>query len=168
MYASTYNIYKTGIYEYSLSNLSGTAIMSVTAPLLNCGRSYNLMKISRSTGDVTIYPIFDVFGSTAAANNLAATLNALDSSVIVIIFTYDEPFTNSSLLVSALKRCGASSTFNTFILYRSAYVLVGIPGIGVNNGLQRYSGAIGTPGDPNALVNLRISITDGDYTYISG
>jgi hypothetical protein len=168
------NTFKSGIYNYVL-NLAGVQVGNST-PIMsrdvgNVGRSYNLLTISRSNGNTTIYPIYDVFDSTTgttAANNLATTLNNLNDSVIVIIFSYDEPEANSNLLVTAFKRCGASSSFNTFINYRGAYVLVGIPGIGVNNGLERYIGVSDEEGDPNALINLRIAIKDGNYRYISG
>ena len=149
-----------GIYSYTIDN----------QVLLKSGlRSYTLMTISRSTGQTTTYTSFDVFGSTIAANNMATLLNSLDDSVIVVICTYDEPRTNSVLLRNALQRCGASSSYNTLLNYRSAYVLVGIPGMGVNNGLQKYVGTnTNISGDPNAVIDLRISVTNGAYTYISG
>lgn len=157
---------QSSVYNYNLLDLSGTPIMSVGTG--NAGRSYNLFTISRSTGKITIYPVYDVFGFLSPASALAAQLNALTNSVIVVIFTYDEPQTNSNLLVSAFQRCGASTNFNTMINYRGAYVLVGIPGIGVNNGLEKYVGNTTSTGDPNAIVDLRISVLDGQYRYISG
>lgn len=171
-YATREYIITTGLYEYTPEDLSGTAIMSAGSE--NIGRSYNLATINRSTGEVTVYPIFDVFGSVSRANALVNTLNALDNSVIVIIMGSDEPRANSNLLVAAFQRCGASSDFNLNVNYRSAYALIGIPGMGINNGLERQFGLAPNPptipsgGDPDALVDIRISILDGDYTYISG
>ena len=156
----------SSVYKYTPEDLSGTPVM--TLGLGNAGRSYNLMTISRNTGVITKYRIYDVFGNTSEATALANQLNALDSSVIVVIFTYDEPKTNSILLQAAFQRCGASSNFNTMINHRSAYVLVGIPGIDVDNGLEKYLGDSTPTGDPNALVDLRISVLNGEYTYISG
>ena len=116
-------------------------------------------------GDETISPTHGI----EQANALVAQLNLFaDNSVIVIIFTFDEPQTNSVILQSALQRCGASSGFNSMINYRSAYILVGIPGIGVGNGLEKYIGDSTPAGDPNALIDLRISVINGQYTYISG
>jgi hypothetical protein len=165
-YSNVTGIYSAGIYRYTPTNLAGTPIVSVG--LGTTLRSYTLMTISRTTGTVQTYTSFDVFGSTVQATALANLLNSLPSTVIVIITTFDEPRTNSILLKTAMQNCGASSSFNTLINYRGAYVLVGIPGIGVDGGLERYVGVTGGSGDPNALVDLRISVSGGNYTYISG
>lgn len=158
-----------GVYEYTPKNLVGTAIINAT-PLGTCGRSYNLITISRVDGTVTTYPRYDVFGVPGPSQGpeFASLLNTLDDSVIVIVVTYDEPQTNSNIIQTAMRRCGASSNFASVLRYRSAYILVGIPGIGVNNGLQKYVGAFGGSGDPNAWIDLRISVLNGEYTYISG
>ena len=166
-YSNVTGIYSAGIYRYTPTNLTGTPIVSIG--LGTVARSYTLMTISRTTGTVQTYTPFDVFGSTIQATALANLLNSFDSSVIVIITTYDEPKTNSGILKTAMQNCGASSSFNTLINYRGAYVLVGIPGVGVDGGLERYVGNVaGGIGDPNALVDLRISVSGGNYTYISG
>jgi hypothetical protein len=44
--------------------------------------------------------------------------------------------------------------------------LVGIPNIGTGKGVQKYAGNV--TDDPNAVVDLRISVLNGEYTYISG
>ena len=165
-YSNVTGIRNAGIYRYTPTNLAGTPIVSYG--LGTTLRSYTLMTISRTTGAVQTYTPFDVFGSTVQATALANLLNSLPSTVIVIITTFDEPRTNSNLLKTAMQSCGASSSFNTLINYRGAYVLVGIPGIGVDGGLERYVGVTGGSGDPNALVDLRISVSGGNYTYISG
>lgn len=158
--------YSYGVYNYDPQTLVSTPIQS--GSLQNAGRSYNLLTISRATGAITKYPRYDVFGNQSDATSLANQLNALSDNVIVIIFTFDEPKTRSITLVDSFQRCGASSSFNSMIEYRGAYVLVGIPGIEVNNGLERYAGANNVNGDPNALIDLKISILNGLYTYISG
>jgi hypothetical protein len=165
-YSQTTGIYNAGIYRYTPSNLAGTPIVSIG--LGTVARSYTLMTISRITGAVQTYTPFDVYGSTVQATALANLLNSLPSSVIVIITTYDEPENNSGLLKTAMQNCGASSSYNTLLNSRGAYVLVGIPGIGVDNGLERYVGSNIGGGDPNALVDVRISVSGGNYTYISG
>jgi len=155
-----------GMYSYNQTDLSGGTPIS-TVLLGTIGRSYNVVTITRATGATTVYTRFDVFGSVTNANTLATLLNSLDSSVIVIVIGWDEPQTNvNAALIAAMKRCGASSTYPTFLLRRSSYILVGIPGIGTDNGLERYNGTI--PNDPNAWNDLRISYADGEYTYVSG
>jgi hypothetical protein len=187
---STANGISPGFYSYTPTNTSGTALANVL-PLNNFGRSYNVLTIDRKTGITTIEK-YDVF--VGYSQSLIDALNALTSSVIVIISTYDEPQTSgentpttnyplSTDLVNAIKRCGASNDFGSansgivtsplssydgIIHYRGAYVLVGIPGIGVGNGLQRYVGNSIVDGDPNAVIDLRISVFNGEYTYISG
>jgi len=153
-----------GIYEYTPKNLIGTRIVNLSSG--NVGRSYNLITISRIDGTVTTYPRYDVFGTASQATVLSNLLNSFDDSVIVIIHSFDEPQTNATGLQTEFKNCGASSTFASLLKYRGAYVLVGIPGIGVNNGLQKYAGATGS--SPTSWVDLRISVLNGEYTYISG
>ena len=154
-----------GMYSYTQTDLSGTPIS--TSLMGTIGRSYNVVTITRATGATTVYPIYDVFGSATNATALATFLNSLDSSVIVIVIGWDEPQQNvNAALITAMKRCGASSIYPTFLFRRSSYILVGIPGIGEDNGLERYNGTI--PDDPNAWNDLRISYANGDYTYISG
>lgn len=36
------------------------------------------------------------------------------------------------------------------------------------NGIQRYVGDTTPTGDPNAAIDLRFSVLNGEYTYISG
>jgi hypothetical protein len=70
-----------------------------------------------------------------------------------------------------MKRCGAPSNFGNpaNFFYRSAYVLVGSPGIGTGNGLSRYAGANnGGTGGADAVVDLTIYFANGQYTYVSG
>ena len=165
-YSNVTGIYSAGIYRYTPTNLTGTPIVSIG--LGTVARSYTLMTISRTTGTVQTYTPFDVFGSTVQATALANLLNSFDSSVIVIITTFDEPKNNSGILKTAMQNCGASSSYNTLINSRGAYVLVGIPGVGVDGGLERYLGANIVGGDPAALLDVRISVSGGNYTYISG
>ena len=164
-----------GFYTYTPpSNMNGTPLANIT--LGNFIRSYNVLTIDRKGGFTTIRG-FDVFNEQfgPGATAMASYLNSLTSSVIVIISTYDEPknSVSNSLpigLISAIQRCGGSSDFGSnppgILYYRSAYILVGIPGIGVNKGLQKYSGS--SDNNVNAAIDLRLYIIDGNYTYISG
>jgi hypothetical protein len=163
-----------GFYSFTSTNSVGTAI--ATASLSTFVRSYNVMTINRITGETTVTN-YDVFGGSGTTP-LTNYLNSLTSSVIVVIATFDEPKLAGSPallpagLISAVQRCGASSTFGSvppgIINYRSAYVLLGIPEIGTGNGIERYVGNSTFNGDPNAAIDLRFSVLDGDYTYISG
>jgi hypothetical protein len=166
-----------GFYSYTPSNMNGTALANVS--LSTFIRSYNVLTIDRETGatNITIYDVFNEENGRPGAAGLTSYLNSLTSSVIVIIATYDEPKQAKILplptgLIAAIKRCGGSNDFGSkpsgVLNYRSAYVLVGIPGIGVDNGLQKYIGDSTATGDPNAAIDLRISVLNGEYTYISG
>lgn len=181
-----------GIYTYDYQTNIETPLANLqTTPPKNYTRSYNVLTIDRKTGNTTFtsYDLFnDINNDNLVANAMIDQLNGLDSSVIVVVSTYDEPENNGThfllqTFVDAMKRCGASSYFGSasgtyspgsytgFINYRGAYVLVGIPGVGVGGGLERYFGNNTFGGDPNACVDLRFSVTNevnGKYTYISG
>lgn len=130
--------------------------------LVETERSYNLTKIRREDGKLVYNENFDLFADPAEAKRLADALNATSSDYIVVITTYDEPRDNRFLteLVEAMYRCGASPEIfgSQFFKYRSSYILVGIPGWGVGQGLEAYNGAIDATDqntidsqDPNAF-----------------
>ena len=163
-----------GFYTYT--PIQQTAIATTNNTF---GRSYNVMTIGRTTGEINTSR-FDVFGSPDPSQSpaLVTYLNGLTASVIVVIVTFDEPQSAGVLalpanMIAAIKRCGGSSDFGSsddtspgIIRYRSAYILIGIPGIGTGNGIQRYKGAADS--DPTAAIDVRFSVRDGQYTYISG
>ena len=169
-----------GFYSYTSTNPIEAPIANLT--LSNFVRSYNVLTINRITGDTTVSN-YDVFGGTGAIA-LTNYLNSLTSSVIVVIATFDEPKTDGlslslpANLITAVQRCGGSINFGSkpsgIINYRGAYVLLGIPYIGVGNGIEKYVGQsildnmLNEVGDPNAAVDLRFSVLNGNYTYISG
>jgi len=167
---SAYNV-APGFYKYTPSNSSVVTIANTTTGTFL--RSYNVLTINRSTGE-TVAKTYDVFGSAGAATSLASDLTRLSNNVIVVISTFDEPQRNLTAdLITAMKRCGASDDFGPktttgIIENRGSYVLVGIPGIGVNNGREKYSGTVIGGPNLNAFIDLRISVTNGQYTYISG
>jgi hypothetical protein len=164
-----------GFYTYTPTQQ--TAIATVLPGTFQ--RSYNVMTIDRTYGTITTR-LFDVFGSPGPSQSpaLVSYLNGLTSSVIVVIATFDEPQTAATLalpsdMITAIKRCGASSDFGStngtpagILQYRSAYILIGIPGIGTGNGIQRYKGA--SSDDPTAALDVRFSVFGNQYTYISG
>ena len=172
------------------SNSNGTPLASIntTSYVANSvttgafGRSWNVLTIHRISG-VTTVKCYDIFGLETIATTLANDLNALTPDYIVAISTFDEPQTAGGInplpagLITAVKRCGGSSDFGSsngtpvgIINYRGAYLLVGVPGIGTGNGIQRYlgvaTGTLGKDGDPLAAIDVRFSITNGIYTYI--
>ena len=164
----------SGFYSYTPQNLVGTPIRNIVTGGFQ--RSYNVMTIDRTTG-VTVNTTYDVFGTAGQALALENYLNGLSSNVIVVVATYDEPrYTMGGPLpaglITAMQNCGASSNFGSvpsgFINYRSSYILVGIPGCGTGNGLEKYRGLNIVGGDPNAFLDLRFSVLNGQYTYISG
>lgn len=184
--SSAYGI-SPGIYSYT--NQNPTLIPLYIRPN-QFVISYNVYTINRITGAST-FNRYNLFGTNNEYANLVTQLNSLTSDVIVIIATYDEPQTvtqgnisRSPLpqsVVTAMQRCGASADFGStsgtygtapttytgIINYRGAYVLVGIPGMGVGNGLQRYKGINNNfTGDPDAVVDIKISIINGNYTLV--
>jgi hypothetical protein len=139
-------------------------IYNNTSPPPPFGRSYNVLTINRITGATTT-TTYDVYGGgTPTSTQLTNYLNSLTSSVIVVIATWDEPQNNATGLVTAIKRCGGSSNFPSFINLRGAYVLLGIPGIGTNNGIERYVGDNSANGDNNAAIDLRFTVSNGEYS----
>ena len=166
-----------GFYSYTPQNVVGTPIRNTVTGGFQ--RSYNVMTIDRTTG-VTVNTTYDVFGTAGQALALENYLNGLSSTVIVVVAGYDEPRNTMggplpAGLITAMQNCGASSNFGSstgsppgFINLRSSYILVGIPGCGTGNGLEKYRGLDIVGGDPNAFLDLRFSVLNGEYTYISG
>lgn len=130
---------------------------------------YNIVKINRATGAVTLVIHEQPLNSGTGAN-VAAALNAIGNDHIVVIFTYDEPSTNRLVgtpsLANAIYRCGGSrgvfesSRFN----FRCAYILIGVPGSMEGNGfelLQPYDGS-------NSWVDTTFSVVNGNPVFSSG
>lgn len=140
-------------------------------------RSYMLVVLNGSTGAVVSSQFYDVFGNGAIASGrgaaaLAADLNALTADRVVVVYTYDEPRANrlTGGLEAAMYRCGASrSVFgapDSAFRSRSAYILVGIPGIGEGAGIERYAGA--TDGDPLAYCEYSLQLVNGRPVGMGG
>lgn len=167
-----------GFYKYTSANLAGVSIANTIAGTFV--RSYNVLTINRTTG-ATVATRYDVFGTAGQATVMANYLNDLSSNVIVVVATFDEPRNASPYnylpanLITAMQRCGAFANFGSttgtppgFINFRGSYVLVGIPGINSADTLQNYIGNSNIAGDPNAFIDLRFSVINGNFTYISG
>jgi hypothetical protein len=163
-----------GFYSYTPANLTQTTLASVDSSPRNFDRSYNVLTINRITGAITTttYDVYDG-GTPNPSTTLTTYLNSLTPSVIVVIATYDEPKYETARnllpdgLVTAIKRCGGSSNFPSFINLRGAYVLLGIPDIGEGKGIQRYVGDNSANGDINAAIDLRFTVSDGQYSHIN-
>lgn len=146
-----------------LRNSDGTAVAGAGA-----GRSYNVSVWDRASRSWSSHNTYDVFLSTANATAMASLLNSLDSSKIVVIYTNDEPQTNrlSGGLDEAMYRCGASravfGTSNDYFKFHSAYILIGIPGMGEGNGNEFYNGEVDSDADAwlDVTVTMRLGGTD--------
>ena len=158
-----------GFYYYTPTNFTQTSLANRSDG--NFNRSYNVLVIDRITGATTT-TTYDVYGGTGTTP-LTNYLNSLTPSVIVVIATWDEPKYDGGTnnlpagLITAIKRCGGSSSFPNFINLRGAYVLLGIPDIGEGKGIERYIGGPVDLGDPNAAIDLRFTVLDGQYSHIN-
>lgn len=133
-------------FSATTSEAPGLFVNSGAASENTVARSYNLWVINRSTGLITSFASYDVYGSTSEATTLANALNALTNTSIVVVATFDEPQTNRLFgsLPAAMYRCGASRSIfgSSEFKSRSAYLLVGIPGEGEGSGVEKYSGNV--------------------------
>lgn len=100
-------------------------------------RGLVLSVINRSDLKVVSHTHYDVYANEANCNSLATAMNAIDSTQIVILSSYDAIRINATLS-AAIQRCGGSDYM--VIDARIPYVLIGIPGIGKNMGLTSIYG----------------------------
>lgn len=100
-------------------------------------RGLTLSIINRSDMKVVSHTNYDVYSNETNCNNLATALNAIDSTKIVILTSYDAIRINAALS-TAIQRCGGSDYIVTD--GRVPYALIGIPGIGKNQGLTSIYG----------------------------
>lgn len=148
--------------------------------LHGASRSYAMARIRRSDGVVTYTSYYDVLapfdntwdnpGYGRGADVLAADLNATGSDHLVVVWSWDEPQGNRLLggLPEAMYRCGASRAVfgSPEFGYRSAYILVGIPGVGEGNGSEAYQG--NSPGQRDAWCDLSFQLLSGQLISNGG
>ena len=142
--------------------------------LYGAARSYNLVVLNGTTGDVISFQTYDVHnnGELSGGRNaatLAADLNALTSDKVVVIYTFDEPLElrDTGGLPAALYRCGASRTvFIDSMRRHSAYILVGIPDIGEGQGVERLAGT--TNYANNASIDYQLQLVNGRPVALGG
>ncbi|MCR5864644.1 phage tail protein [Aquincola sp. J276] len=143
-------------------------------------RSYAMARIRRSDGAVTYTNYYDVLapndnswdnpGFGKGADVLAADLNATGSDHLVVVWSWDEPQSNRLIggLPDAMYRCGASRAVfgSPEFGFRSAYILVGIPGCGEGNGSEAYQG--NSPGQRDAWCDLSFQLLAGQLISNGG
>lgn len=100
-------------------------------------RGLTLSIINRNDLKVVSHTNYDVYASDTNCNSLATALDAIDSTKIVILTSFDAIRINPALS-AAIQRCGGSDSIITNA--RVPYVLIGIPGIGMNQGLTSIYG----------------------------
>ena len=148
-FSSTTQPIEAGLYDENNNRIGGY------------DRSYIVDVYDRASGTWDSHKVYDVFGDASNARTMANDLNNLDASKIVIVRTLDEPQSNrlTNGLPDAIYRCGGSRTIfaSSNFKARSAYILIGIPGIGEGNGIELYAGDVDS--DSDAWVETTITIT---------
>lgn len=165
-----YTVISTGY----VSSRTGVGIYKNGLKVRGGSRSYNLIKIDKSSGDIVYQNTFDVNngaqGQYSVAIDLANELNATTESQYVILYTHDEPSYNrlTTELQDAIYRCGGSKAIygSSEFAYRSAYILIGGYNLGEGNGVELYKGRNytapdGVQGDPDAYLEVSFQIIDG-------
>jgi len=127
-------------------------------------RSYGLVVISRSTLQVVFSQTYDVYGSANNAVELANKMASYDDNYIIVICTYDEPSANrtTSPLPFQIARCGGSRSvfLSSNFKRRSAYALIGVPGMWEGSGFEAYSGNVEEDTLATCLVSVLV-LSDG-------
>jgi hypothetical protein len=157
---ATYRVVAIGGSSGGYNIGPGFYVETTASATYGAGRSYNLIVIRRSDHVVVYNNSFDVYGDITKAYSLRDILNGYGSDVIVVVYSADEPQNNrlESTLAAAMYRCGASKAVygSPQFKYRSAYILVGIPGVGEGGGAEAYQGAVDS--DANAWCDIGLTI----------
>lgn len=129
-----YGILNPGVRDYRLQ-----------VPIFESSSGYNLTKIKRDLGRAVFSKNYDL-STEQSSRELASELNSTSHDYIVIITTAGDASKNRLVpeLVEAIVRCGAGNAIfqSENLKANSAYILVGIPGSGLNGGYEAYSGEI--------------------------
>lgn len=163
-----YTVYSRG--SAAPAGNAGLYVGTSATPTNAAVRSYNVYAIKKSDGTVT-FNSYDVYADAANATAMAAKLNSYDNSYVVVVCAFDEPQTNRLLngLPDAMYRCGASRLVfgdSSNFKYRSAYILVGVPGGGEGSGTERYAGVADS--DTGSACSFSFSIRNGQPQGIAG
>jgi hypothetical protein len=143
---------------------SSVTLMDNNTQMSSLGSMYTVARFVRATGAFLSSHVYDPYGGgSAQATAMAGLLNGLDNTEIVVVYTTDEPQANrlTGGLDTAMYRCGASSgVFGASkFKFRSAYVLIGVPGCGAGNGYELYRGDVDSSAD--AFVETTFTIQAG-------
>jgi hypothetical protein len=149
-----------GLYDAETNSLIFSPITS----------GYAVYRITRPTGQwANAAAIFNIYASSSDLTDMVTYLNAIGSSEIVIITTYDEPKANrlDPALAAAMYRHGASRAVfgSPSFKSRAAYVLVGIGACGEGNGFEAYQGSVDN--DTNAWCDAAFQVQNGNL-IVSG
>ena len=138
----------TGLYA-----ADGTALFAV-------GRSYGAVVFGSGSNAISFSKVYDVYGSTAAATELANMLNGVTKGQTIVIMTNDEPVNNhlQADLLAAMEGIGAGQGYRN-IKNRGAYVLIGRAGLGKGRGLELVGGLVDS--DPKAFVETYFDLYKG-------
>jgi len=134
--------------------------------------AYHFCVIDRISGEIESLKAYDIIGDGCASQEnkeliaLVDALKAFDNNKIVVVFTTGMPGTPHPLegeaLGEALNLCGGTDKFFTAIEKYSAYVLIGIPGIGTGTGHE----VIIQPGGKAANIDLSFEITANGFAVL--
>jgi len=122
---------------------------------------YNVSIFDKLTGTFTSHTNYQTTAVSSAAEQMSADLMKLDSNVIVMIHTSFDAQVNRESALEGLLFCGGSTNViqSTKFKNKSAYILVGVPGLGEGTGFEKYSGA--EDASTTAWCNTDIVINDG-------
>ena len=134
--------------------------------LVGAGPMYTVVRIRRSDAVITYSAVFDTYTSAGNATAMAVALNATGPDSIVVVMSFDDPQTNrlTPALLTAMKRCGASSAVygSPEFKFRSAFAMVAYGGCGEGAGYEVYNGAVA--GDTNAWCDVAFQVQNSQYT----
>jgi hypothetical protein len=155
----------------AVSTTAGLYADNDTSSMNTMAASYNVWVINRADSSVASFTTYNVAANAANATAMAAALNALDNTKIVVIATYGDAKANrlSNGLDAAIYRCGGTQVVygnTTYFKTGSAYILVGVPGDGEGSGAERYAGVVDA--DTNALISFTFSVRGGNIIGVAG
>lgn len=130
---SAFTVRAAGFREGAATVSDGTGRVLFTGV-----RSWNLVTFTRNS-DSTVtasHRGYDVYGSAGNGAALSAAVRALPAGTDVCVFTYDEPFSNKSSIISALLTLGATQAGLNALPFRGSYILTGRKGMTPGQGKE--------------------------------
>ncbi|QUG75484.1 DUF1983 domain-containing protein [Erwinia sp. E602] len=136
--------------------------------LFSGGRSYNLVTFKTNadgSSAIATSATYDVFGTAATGVTLASDIAALAYGTQVLLYTHDEPRTNSTPVYNAIDQLGGTMALLKSVPYRGAYVLLGSKGAAAGTAIERVTQA---GGDATALLNVPFTLVNGLIEGVGG